>query len=222
LCPSEGRNRRPRSGRDGDADRAGRHRHDGPTNHDVTSLPEVSPCSALVCCWPCSSPWPFCRWWAVATVAAVAAPPHTRPGRLTRPRAARTRRPPPRSLWVSSLWDPVPRAGLVPARSLSFASRRGVACRQTSPILPRRRSHVRFRFDLPKVDERWYLSAACPSSKGNLMVPRTILKRLAGCWSAACVWFVRRSLLSPERSLRLLNLLSFLTGLPRLCPVRLR
>jgi hypothetical protein len=54
------------------------------------------------------------------------------------------------------------------------------------------------------------------------MVRRTMQEWLDGFWLATCVWFVRRSPLSLERSLQLLNLLSFLTGLPRPCPVRLR
>ena len=51
------------------------------------------------------------------------------------------------------------------------------------------------------------------------MVLRKLLARLDSCWSALCVWFVLRSPLPPDRSVRILTGLSILTGLHRPCPV---
>ena len=51
------------------------------------------------------------------------------------------------------------------------------------------------------------------------MVRRKLLVRLDTCWSVLCVWFVRRSPLPPDRSIRLLARLSAAAGLPRPCPV---
>ena len=59
-------------------------------------------------------------------------------------------------------------------------------------------------------------------SRGTRMAWRTLLERLDVCWSAACVWFLRRSPLPPNCSLRLLTRLSAITGLPRPCPIRAR
>jgi hypothetical protein len=51
---------------------------------------------------------------------------------------------------------------------------------------------------------------------------RKLLARLDSCWSALCVWFVRRSPFPPDRSIRLLNRLVTTAGLPCPCPVRVR
>ena len=51
------------------------------------------------------------------------------------------------------------------------------------------------------------------------MVRRKFFARLDACWSVLCIWFIRRSPLPPDRSLRLINFLATTTGLPRPCPV---
>jgi hypothetical protein len=51
------------------------------------------------------------------------------------------------------------------------------------------------------------------------MVRRKLLARWVTSWSAFCLWAVRRAPLPPDRTLRLLNFCSAVTGLPRPCPV---
>lgn len=51
---------------------------------------------------------------------------------------------------------------------------------------------------------------------------RNVADQLDDCWSALCVWFLRRSPLPPARSYRLLARLSAVLGLPCPCPVAVR
>lgn len=48
---------------------------------------------------------------------------------------------------------------------------------------------------------------------------RTLCARLDSCWVALCLEFVRRAPWAPDRSVRLLNFLARVAGLPRPCPV---
>jgi hypothetical protein len=52
------------------------------------------------------------------------------------------------------------------------------------------------------------------------MARRSLLARIDSRWSALCVWFVRRSPLPPDQSIRLLIRLSAIFKLPRPVPVR--
>ena len=51
------------------------------------------------------------------------------------------------------------------------------------------------------------------------MVRRNLLARLDRCWSALCVWFINRSPLPPEQSLRMLRLVATVLCLPTPSPV---
>jgi hypothetical protein len=51
------------------------------------------------------------------------------------------------------------------------------------------------------------------------MVRRKRLARRVAPWSAFCLWAVRRAPVPPDRTLRLLNFFSAVTGLPRPRPV---
>ena len=52
------------------------------------------------------------------------------------------------------------------------------------------------------------------------MVRRKLLARWVTSWSAFCLWAVRRAPLPPDRTLRLLNFCSAVTGLPPALPGR--
>jgi hypothetical protein len=54
------------------------------------------------------------------------------------------------------------------------------------------------------------------------MVRRKLFARLDSIWSALCIGFLTRLPLPPDRSIRLLNFFSTLTGLRRPCPVVVR
>ena len=51
------------------------------------------------------------------------------------------------------------------------------------------------------------------------MIRRNRLARLDRCWSALCVWFMNRSPLPPEQSLRMLRLIASVCYLPTPCSV---
>jgi len=211
---------------------------DGTTLPSLPRIPssEVFPCSALVSCWPPSSPWPSCRWSAVP-MGGVAAGPLTRPRRPTPRRAARALRPPPRSLLATSVRGSRtpgrPRAGPVPflpratSRSApNFPARSTLRTLRRSNPRPYFANHTRPAFRRSFSGSAYSgsiegaMGPAARNSKGNRMAWRKILERLDACWSAACIWFIRRSPLPADQSLRLLNRVSSLMGLPRPCPVR--
>jgi hypothetical protein len=54
------------------------------------------------------------------------------------------------------------------------------------------------------------------------MVRRKLLARWVAHWTPFCLWVVRRAPLPPDRSLRLLNFFSAVTGLPRPCAAAVR
>jgi hypothetical protein len=59
-----------------------------------------------------------------------------------------------------------------------------------------------------------------PAIMGGIrMVRRNLFARLDRIWGVLCIWITRRSPLPIDRTIRLLKLISDITGLPRPCPV---